>query len=314
MSAPSYEKINFSLRPAKGAERKMIVETVSCLSALFPMAAYRYIGFGSPYFSDFSLVHRRLGITDMVCIEKEKQDKERFKFNRPFKCIDFIFENSSIALPSLKWEGRPTVIWLDYDKAISEAILSDIRVVCSSIAPGSFILLTVRAEANDFGQSLPERDQKLKSIMGDGLPVHTLAEIANKNFPKFLWKIIDSHIRRVIADRSGGVSYEDGLEYQQILNFDYSDGAKMLTLGGVIYQRNQQQQLTQCGFPSLSYSRSGVDSCSIKAPLLTFRELRTLDALLPGDTPSLSCVPQEEVDAYCEHYRYFPNFVDVVEP
>ena len=314
MPAPSYKKINFSLRPAKGAERNMVVETVSCLRAFFPMSDYRYIGFGSPYFSDFSLVHRRLGISDMVCIEKEKQDKERFKFNRPFKCIEFIFENSSKALPSLQWEGKPTVIWLDYDRAISATTLSDIGVVCSSIASGSFVLLTIRADADDFGRSLPERDQKLETALGDGLPVHTLANIANNNFPKFLREMIDSHIRRVVADRSGGVPYEDGLEYQQILNFDYSDGAKMLTLGGVIYQRNQQQQLTQCGFSSLSYSRSGVDSCSIRMPLLTFRELRALDALLPGDTRSLSCVPKEEVKAYCEHYRYFPNFVDVVEP
>ena len=80
MTTPSYRKINFSLRPAKGAERKMFVETVGRLLPFSILETYRYIGFGSPYFSDFSLVHRRLGISDMVCIEQQEEDSERFEF------------------------------------------------------------------------------------------------------------------------------------------------------------------------------------------------------------------------------------------
>ena len=313
MTTPSYEKINFSLRPAKGAERKMIVEAVGRLRAFSTLEAYRYIGFGSPYFSDFSLVHRRLGITDMVCIEQEKQDVERFEFNRPFNCIDLKFGLSSRVLPTLEWDGRPTVIWLDYDKPITEVTLSDIHVVCSSITPGSFFLLTVRAQANDFGQSPAERVDKLRDAVGGRLPNHTVADATDKAFPKLLWRIIDSEIRRVLAGRNGGFSHESGFEYQQVLHFDYRDGVRMLTIGGIIYQRGQRILLAQCDFPSLSYSRSGVDPCRIRVPLLTYKELRALDELLPGDTPSLPAVPQKEISAYSEHYRYFPNFVEAIE-
>ena len=250
----------------------------------------------------------------MVCIEQQEEDSERFEFNRPFKCIDLKFGHSSKILPTLEWEGRPTVIWLDYDKAINEGTLSDIRVVCSSIAPGSFILLTIRAQANDFGQAPAERVEKLKDAVGNRLPRHTRSDVTNKAFPRFLWKIIDSEIKRVIADRSGVFPPESSFEYQQVLHFDYSDGARMLTMGGIIYQRSQSPLLAQCDFPSLSFSRLGDDPCQIRVPLLTFKELRALDAHLPGNIPPIPGVPEEEVDAYSEHYRYFPNFVDAIEP
>ncbi len=314
MKIPSYRKINFSLRPAKGAERKMIVEAFGRLHPFSVLDAYRYIGFGSPYFSDFSLIHRRLGISEMVCIEQERQDARRFEFNRPFKCIDLKFGQSSEVLPTLEWEGRPTVIWLDYDKSLSSEQLADIHTVCSSIAPGSLFILTIRAQANDFGQSPLERLQKLKEAVGIAIPRHTPRDMTTRAFPRFVWKTIDSGIKRVIADRSVGYPYESGFEYQQVLHFDYGDGARMLTIGGVIYQRSQRHLLAQCDFPSLSYTRSGVSPCEIKVPLLTFKEIRALDAHLPGEIPSISGVPEEEVYAYSEHYRYFPNFVDAIEP
>ena len=313
MSAPSYERINFALRPAKSAERKMIVEAMSRLRPFFALDAYRYIGFGSPYFSDFSLVHRSLGIGNMICIEREKQDAERFEFNRPFNCIDLIFGPSAQVLPTLEWEERPTVVWLDYDDSISDGILSDVHTICSSVTGGSFFLLTIRGQANDFGQTPSERALELTEAIGSGLPTYTLADLTNDAFPKFIWRIVDSEIKRVVAERSSVLPEELGFEYQQVLHFDYRDGARMLTVGGVIYQRGQRTLMAQCDFDSLAYTRSGDDACRIRVPLLTFKELRALDVLLPKTVPSLPGVPQKEVNAYSKHYRYFPNFIDAIE-
>ncbi len=62
----SFEKINYNLRPNKCIERKMMCETLSRLSHLEHLHNYRYIGLGSPYFSDFSLFHKNLGITELI--------------------------------------------------------------------------------------------------------------------------------------------------------------------------------------------------------------------------------------------------------
>jgi hypothetical protein len=62
--AGSYEKINYSLRPAKSIERKMLCDAFRRLSAFGKVENYQYIGFGSTYFSDFSLFHKALGISN----------------------------------------------------------------------------------------------------------------------------------------------------------------------------------------------------------------------------------------------------------
>lgn len=314
MSKPSYERINFALRPAKNAERKMIVETLSRLRSFYTLDSYRYIGFGSLYFSDFSLVHRAIGITDMICIEREEGDVERFEFNRPFECIELEFGQSSKVLPTLEWESRPTVIWLDYDGPIDSTLLSDIHIVCSLIASGSFLLITIRNRADDFGEQPTERIEGLKTAIGDKLPAHSTCDATDKNFGGLLWRIIDSEVKQIVANRSAGLRKDLAFEYRQVLHFDYRDGVRMLTVGGVLYQKGQRSQFAQCDFASLPFSRDKGNACRIRAPLLTYKELRILNEYLPGELSSLpDFLPNAEVKAYAEHYRYFPNYIEAAD-
>src|SRR5438128_4044331 len=107
------EKINYGLRPCKCIERKMLVEAFRCLGSWGRISSYRYVGFGSHFFNDFILVHKALGIRDMVSVEREKIKKERFDFNRPFKCVKMEYGESTDILPQLTWNVR-TICWLDY--------------------------------------------------------------------------------------------------------------------------------------------------------------------------------------------------------
>src|ERR1700761_6192677 len=110
----SFEKINYSLRPNKSIERKMICEAFTRLSLLDHLSNYRYIGMGSAYFADFILFHRNLGMTNLISIEKEESKKARFEFNKPFSCIDIKYGNSSTVLPNLELEKSKNIVWLDY--------------------------------------------------------------------------------------------------------------------------------------------------------------------------------------------------------
>ena len=60
----SYEKINYSLRPAKCIERKMLCETFRRLSIFGKVETYSYIGFRCTFFSDFALFHKSLNILE----------------------------------------------------------------------------------------------------------------------------------------------------------------------------------------------------------------------------------------------------------
>ena len=312
MTPPSYEKFNYALRPAKGIERKMIVETFSRLSNFYIMDAYRYIGMGSPYFSDFSLVHRSLGIKDMICMEREEHHAERFIFNKPFKCIELRFGESSDILPELEWEEKPTMIWLDYDGSMSSSVLSDISVVCTSVASGSILLVTVPNFVDDFGAEPKLRLDKLSKVLGTRFPEDARpADMVRENFGRLLWRIIDSEIRYTVNERSSGLRESLQFNYEQILHFDYRDGTRMLTVGGIIYQNSQRNQFTGCDFESLPFFRSDCTPHRIYPPPLTSKELRHLNSQLPGaQVPSLPGVKRAQIRAYAEHYRYFPNYVE----
>ena len=72
---PSYRSIDYSLRPGKYAERRMLSEALRKLHPFAAVDSYRYIGMGSIWFTDFAHFHRTLGITDMVSLEREAQHK-----------------------------------------------------------------------------------------------------------------------------------------------------------------------------------------------------------------------------------------------
>ena len=311
MNVPSFEKINYGLRPAKNIQRKMIVEALSHLRAFNSLETYRYVGFGSPYFSDFSLVHRALGIRNMVCIERESSREERFKFNRPFNCIELKFGESSMILPGLDWKEIPTIIWLDYDGAIDATVLSDIDIVCSSLNTGSFFLVTIRSDGRDFGQNPRERLKKLTIELGDKLPANASQSNAqSKNFSNLLWQIIDSEIRHIVTERSAVFDATLKFNYEQVLHFTYADSTPMLTVGGILYQRGRLALLRKCKFSALPFRSVGDKAYRIDVPPLTFKEMRAFDAQLPGKIASLCGVPAEQARNYAKHYRYFPNYVE----
>ena len=157
---PSYEKINYLLRPNKSVERKMVCEMLSSISTIEDMTSYQYIGFGSTYFADFSLFHRNLGISRMISIEKEERAQDRCEFNKPFACIELTIGNSSNILPNLNINTRNSIIWLDYDGIISEVVFSDINTIFGMMKPDSFFMLSINAELKMLQKDSEENEEE----------------------------------------------------------------------------------------------------------------------------------------------------------
>ena len=82
----SFDVVNYTIRPNKNIERKLVFESLRELSTPLGLGDYRYIGLGSPWFIDFLLAHRYLLIRDMICIEFEEH-APRMEFNKPYDCI-----------------------------------------------------------------------------------------------------------------------------------------------------------------------------------------------------------------------------------
>ncbi|MDX2362211.1 MAG: hypothetical protein QNK23_15490 [Crocinitomicaceae bacterium] len=308
------------------------------LSAFHSLKEYQYVGFGSTYFSDFSLFHKNLGIDDMVSIEQDKENKIRFMFNRPYSCIKMEFESSNDILPSLDW-GKPSIAWLDYDIPLDAGMLQDLTTLGANMQSGSLILISVnahhlpvKAKTNEetWGIRLKELEER---VTPERIPLGTTGKNLNAKGNSDVYKdIITNEIKSVLKIRNGDtlVSSQNYLHYKEVVNIVYQDGAKMLTVGGLIFSGNDISKYAATDIENLDFVREeGSKSLEILIPNLTFREIHKLESHLPNNinmengnvidgelvegesTNSLfDIVPKEDVEKFADFYRYFPRFTE----
>lgn len=319
----TYERVNYRLRPAKHIERKMLVEAFRNLSEFGMLSSYRYIGFGSIYFSDFSLIHKALGITNMISIEKDANVSERFLFNRPFNCIDIQFGYSTGILEKLSWDQR-TILWLDYDGTLKPEVFTDIQFFITRAPAGSVIVITVNAKPPSLNSGLSPDEiipalaktvDDLKKRLGENKvpPDITGRDLRKWGTAKVYRRIITNQIEEAVSIRNGTRVVGNKLLYKQLFNFHYADGTKMLTVGGIIYDEGQQGTLEKCMFDRLEFVRSDDSLSKIDVPKLTYRELSHLDKQLPiEDLSTLHApgIPEEDCEKYSRVYRFFPTFAE----
>ena len=309
---PSYRKINYALRPAKTAQRKMIVEACGRLRSFLAIDSFRYIGLGSPFFNDFSALHREYGITNMVCIEQEQTDQRRFDFNRPFSCIEMQWGTSNDILPSLTWTGIPSIIWMDYDGTIGPNILSDLSTIFTNIDPFGMVLITVQSKGSSSGAAAHSL-MKLRRILGSSVPANVQdSDMVGKKYQALIRRIIDNEISKVLSQRNATVQTPDVMNYKQLFNFYYRDSVPMTTIGGIVYPQWQANVAQSCEFEQVSFVRTQQSAFEIDLPILTHREQRRLDSLLPSGNfqEMVGILPEDLVHKYRRIYRYYPTFAE----
>lgn len=118
---------------------------------------------------------------------------------------------------------------------------------------------------------------------------------------------------KILFNRNGPFDFCKKMRFQQLINLSYSDDAQMMTMGGILYKEADQAVMERCGFNDLLFYRDGDDPYVIKAPILTPREIRYLNTLLPkkpATSLKLPGVPESDLEAYEMIYRYYPSFVE----
>lgn len=315
----SFRKIDYRVRPAKCIERKILVEGIRRLSEFGELRAYQYVGFGSLFFTDFSLFHRLLGLDQMISIENTSDPtiRERFKFNLPFGNIELRYGHSNIELPKLNW-GVRSIAWMDYDGTMEPAVLKDVDHLAKNVVQGSLILFSVNAngipsldeeDAEDSAKLSPV--DRLKKLLGADAVPYALksSDLSGWGVARAYREIIDGCISKALKVRNSVLPAAAHLKYKQLFNFHYADNAKMLTVGGVVYDAGQEATLTKCAFDYLPFVRTADEAFLIETPNLTFREMRELDSRFPGGKITLP-VPSADVEKYKQTYRFFPRFVE----
>lgn len=309
----SFEKIDYSLRPNKNIERKLLADMLADLGRVLPISSYGYIGFGSMWFSDFLLFHRRFGFRRMTTIEQERSRASRVEFNAPF-AIDIRMGSALRVLPMLPLADFQHVVWLDYDGVLSREVLDDIDIVCRDAKIGTVLLVSVNANREDLrtndAQGRVEPEAILRKEFGDLVPrsddPKESARMFGGNISETLAKILFAHCRR--SPRIAGRAEQ----FVPLCNFAYSDGARMITVGGLIADNELVARIQEAriGEPERLF---GSDvQVRIEAPLLTPREKLAFDQAMPRDPSVPLELPFElrdtERDAYVKFYRHYPLF------
>lgn len=324
----SFHQINYALRPAKAVERKMMIEAFRRLERGWRLPEYRYLGMGSIYFADFQLVHQILGINDLISMEREENHKARFEFNRPYRCVDIRYGESSKVLGELPWDKK-VLAWLDYDGKLTNSMVADLKTVVKEAVSGSVVCISINMEPDQFDStSKDEVDEKRLTEFTSRVGVHNLplgtqgSDLRGPKLRRLHWQILTSAVSAQLAERNGKpVVREDTMYAKQVFHFKYADGAAMLTLGWVLHSSADTQRFDLCDFNSLAFSSDSESCIDVHAPRLTPKEIRHLNARLPDGEPVASKtvsnlaeqtgIPKTDIERFAGVYRHYPHYAEI---
>lgn len=301
--------INYTLRPAKCVERKIMCELLAKFRTETPIHNYRYIGFGSFYFSDFVLFHNQLNINKMISIE-QSPNTERYDFNKPYKCIEMAYGSASHVLSrKLSFSNDiKDIIWLDYDGNFTAEVLNDILLLLDRVSSGSFIFASFNTSVpQDGGARIPY----LQTNFHDYLPPKLEEKhISKKTIPNILFSIFDTAVQKGMVARN--VKEEFDLVACPIFFVKYSDNAEMLTIG---YYICRSDGFDESIVENIPWRPQEEKPYSIDVPCFTKAEIREINRLLPGATAEeihtqLPYLEEKDIRKYIGMYKYYPNFLD----
>jgi hypothetical protein len=306
----SYKQFNYSLRPSKQVERKIMVEVLlRFATAEYHISGYKYWGFGSPYYVDFVLFHKYLFIEKMVCVEWGDVAR-RMRFNKPFKFIRLKLGALSKHIPSIQRKEK-LLVWLDYDRALDPDMLQDIDGMVGRLAPGSIFIVTIDARPKLSCDLLEEADDKspmgielftlliynqwFGEYVGDQIELGT---VASANVTRLFHSVVSERIRKTLTRRG------EELQFIQTFYYLYQDGAPMLTVGGMIGTSKDRSRLKDAGVLDHRFVRTDANYLEIAVPPLTFREKQWLDCRL-DDKLTIDRLRFELDDKFLQSYRMF---------
>ena len=322
MSGPtqSYLRVHYELRPAKQVERHMLVDALHHLAASgFPIREYQYTGMGSVYFVDFMLFHRALGLQRMLSVEHDPNARRRVEFNKPYEFVQTHIGEVGGVIPDLDPTARH-ILWLDYDSILQASHLQDSALATAHLLPGSIVLVTVDTGPPGEGVSLTgaassngarEWRDYYVSVAGQYLGADPpLGEFAREKLPA-------ANARALLGALRDGLVGRPGLRFMQLFCFQYADGARMLSVGGMVVSTAEERRVRGSALMAAPYVRTDLRDgpYEIRVPRITRKERIYLDSHMPCPDdwrPRAFELKKEDAQAYREVYRFYPNYAELL--
>lgn len=317
--AVSGRGINYSLRPAKSIERKIICELLNKIKNIFNIEKYRYIGFGSFYYTDYILFHKEFNIKKMISMERDILHKERYEFNKPYSCIENKFgESTNLLSKDIEWDGATKdIVWLDYDKTLQESYIDDLQTCIKNVTSGSVVIISFNSTLE-----IDKHDSRINSIKKCCDSLYLPDNIREKDLDpavvhKIFHKIIEAAAKKALKDKNT-MYREDCDKYQikQITFLKYRDGAPMLSIAYILVKNSDINKYEECNLNDLDIYCTKDEPFKIEVPNFTNKELQLINSYLPNKSvedinKQLNYIPLNDIKKYMKIYRYFPNYMEV---
>jgi hypothetical protein len=314
---PSFDAINYAIRPNKTVERKIVFSGLKKLSYAVDLSQHRYIGLGSLWFVDFLMAHKVLGIAAMLSIEQDQIGRKRAEFNRPLSCIEVIPGETQLVIPELDLKSAPSLVWFDYDSGIGGPVTRDIGMLVPRCAANSILIVTISAKRDD----LPDKDEagveidpetSLRRIAGDLVPTPLSSKrLRRQDYPKLLCEIVANQFQSATANCGRSESFI------KLFDLVYSDGTPMVTVGGILAAPDRADAIQQLVANS---GWEGILPNPISIPPLTVKEKMALDRMMPSANPPTDAemnkigfqLKRDQIDTFHRHYLHYPQFGELI--
>jgi hypothetical protein len=304
----SYLKVAYDLRPAKQVERRMLVDAFQILAhAGFQIANYQYTGFGALQFVDFILFYKLLGIRDMLSVEHSRAIEKRVHFNRPFRFIRIEVNQAGAVIPTLS-RDKQHILWLDYDDVLNESQLEDVWAASAHLSRGSILLITIDTEPPENSDKPRVWKRFFEEQAGVYLGKQRLSDYRYSRLPEISARVFRAAIESGLNGRD--------VRFLPLFKFEYSDGHRMLTLGGMIASEEEERKIKASRLSETVYARLEWEApFVIRIPTLTRKERIYLDSEMPCPanwTPPVFELSADRVADYTSIYRFFPTYAELL--
>lgn len=315
--------VPYKLRPNKIVDRELFVSFLSRLSATLKFENYQYIGLGGPFLEDFRLIHSRIGISDMVCVESNEDVHKRQRFNRPTPTISCVHNTLEGYINSSDFE-KPVILWLDYTepRKLADQIetFSDIVV---NVPDYSVVRITLNANPGSLGSPDPGdiigrpdgpngiqewRLNEFKLKMANLCPADLdRSYMTNKAFGEAVLMSLQLSTQRAMLSSSDNI-------FPWTMSTHYSDGQPMVTATIMSIPKDRAdivRIIEQWEHYSTPENPLRLDMPAL-SPLerLTLESHEDPDNCLDFELPK-SDMKEDPIESFKRFYRVYPHFTRV---
>jgi hypothetical protein len=326
MSAGS--SLPYRLRPNKAVDRELFLSLLMRLAPKLALEKYHYVGLGGPFLEDFRMIHGRLGIAKMTCIETEEQVHKRQLFNRPVASIECVHRSLEDYLDETDFDD-PAIIWFDYTepRGITTQIERFARTI-GAVPIGSVLRITLNANPASLGKPEPkdisveaegeaseDRGQKptiqewrlarFKERLGALFPSGLNADGMNfKTFGASLLRALK------LAVEKEALSFRDR-RIVWALATHYADGQAMVTAALVIH--NNDDKAIEDLVKGWEFYATADAPHRLDLPALSTLERLTMESNEDAKTEMGFELPKSDMgenpfDVFKKFYRIYPHF------